>query len=649
MTLPSATTTITSTAVAPATGTDLIAVIAPVTTNADATPRVFANAAAVVALHGYNEGAEYVALHVRETRKPVLFVGIPIATPGAVSRKNVSGNSGTSVVDVAAGGSGTLAEVDGVVTVITGGTVGTDQIVIGVSLDGGRTTKRVRLGTANSYAIPSVGMTLSFAAGTLVAGDTALTWASSAPRGNQSGLEDAREALAAQQKQVRSWLIIGDLQSSSDADNVVTEVNAYETASDRYVYARCGVRDRLPAAAMSRITVRMTGSPTVTFAEVGATGDTITRSSGSFVTDGFVAGDRITTTGSVSNNFAGALITGVTALVLTLDTQDLVAEGPVADVTITGSPGLTFTEVGATGDTLTRSRGSWLTDGFRVGDTLGISGTSSNNFTDGDVTAVTATVITFGTRDLTAEGVRSDAVTVTSGQTKAAWIAEQDAEYASVDDEPRIDLGAGRARKMSPLIGYELRRSVSWAASIREYQHDVHIPCWRKDDGSLSGWDLEDDNGELVEFDERVDGGALAGRFTCFRTWANGPTGTFIAQSLTRADDSSILSRTHNVAVANVAQTVCQAATESAIGQVLLLNDDGTAKQESLLLLESRVDGELAVALLQDRGEGARASGASWTASRDDVLNVPDAVLTGVLELTLNGTVEHIATSVRVQ
>lgn len=649
MTLPSATTTITSTAGAPATGTDLIAVIAPVTTNADATPRVFANAAAVVALHGYNEGAEYVALHVQETRKPVLFVGIPIATPGAVSRKNVSGNSGTSVVDVAAGGSGTLAEVDGVVTVITGGTVGTDQIVIGVSLDGGRTTKRVRLGTANSYAIPSVGMTLSFAAGTLVAGDTALTWASSAPRGNQSGLEDAREALAAQQKQVRSWLIIGDLQSSSDADNVVTEVNAYETASDRYVYARCGVKDRLPAAAMSRITVRMTGSPTVTFAEVGATGDTITRSSGSFVTDGFVAGDRITTTGSVSNNFAGALITGVTALVLTLDTQDLVAEGPVADVTITGSPGLTFTEVGATGDTLTRSRGSWLTDGFRVGDTLGISGTSSNNFTDGDVTAVTATVITFGTRDLTAEGVRSDAVTVTSGQTKAAWIAEQDAEYASVDDEPRIDLGAGRARKMSPLIGYELRRSVSWAASIREYQHDVHIPCWRKDDGSLSGWDLEDDDDELVEFDERVDGGALAGRFTCFRSYANGPAGTFIAQSLTRADDASILSRTHNVAVANVGQTVCQAATENAIGQVLRLNTDGTATQESLRLLESRVDGELAVALLQNRGEGARASGATWTASRDDVLNVPDAVLTGVLELTLNGTVEHIATSVRVQ
>lgn len=649
MTLPSATTTITSTAGAPATGTDLIAVIAPVTTNADATPRVFANAAAVVALHGYNEGAEYVALHVQETRKPVLFVGIPIATPGAVSRKNVSGNSGTSVVDVAAGGSGALAEVDGVVTVVTGGTIGADQIVIGVSLDGGRTTKKVRLGTANSYAIPSVGMTLSFAAGTLVAGDTVLTWTSTAPRANQSGWQDAREALAAQQKQVRSWLIIGDLQSSSDADNVVTEVNAYETASDRYVYARCGVQDRLPAAAMSRITVRMTGSPTVTFAEVGATGDTITRSSGSFVTDGFVAGDRITTTGSVSNNFAGALITGVTALVLTLDTQDLVAEGPVADVTITGSPGLTFTEVGATGDTLTRSRGSWLTDGFRVGDTLGISGTSSNNFTDGDVTAVTATVITFGTRDLTAEGVRSDAVTVTSGQTKAAWIAEQDAEYASVDDEPRIDLGAGRARKMSPLIGYELRRSVSWAASIREYQHDVHIPCWRKDDGPLSGWDLEDDNGELVEFDERVDGGAIAGRFTCFRTWANGPTGTFIAQSLTRADDSSILSRTHNVAVANVAQTVCQAATENAIGQVLRLNTDGTATQESLRLLESRVDGELAVALLQNRGEGARASGATWTASRDDVLNVPDAVLTGVLELTLNGTVEHIATSVRVQ
>lgn len=68
----------------------------------------------------------------------------------------------------------------------------------------------------------------------------------------------------------------------------------------------------------------------VTFAEVGATGDTITRGTGSFVTDGYKPGMLLTVAGSVSNNFTGALIAAVSATVLTLDTQDLVAEGPVS-------------------------------------------------------------------------------------------------------------------------------------------------------------------------------------------------------------------------------------------------------------------------------------------------------------------------------
>jgi len=253
------------------------------------------------------------------------------------------------------------------------------------------------------------------------------------------------------------------------------------------------------------------------------------------------------------------------------------------------------------------------------------------------------------TGSFAAEVIGTHGVTITAGETKAQWIANIDSAFAAVDAQKRIDLAAGRLRKLSPITQYLMRRPVSWAASIREYQHDVQIPCWRKADGPLDGWSLDDADGNLYEFDERIDAGALAAPFTCARSWANGPVGAFIALSLTRATEASLLSRTHNMAVANVAQTVAQTEAENAIGQVLQLNSDGTATTESLNKIKERVNSALQNNLLQDTGEGPRASSATWTPAADDVLNVPGALLNAVLELNLNGTLEKIATTVRIQ
>jgi hypothetical protein len=52
---------------------------------------------------------------------------------------------------------------------------------------------------------------------------------------------------------------------------------------------------------------------------------------------------------------------------------------------------------------------------------------------------------------------------------------------------------------------------------------------------------------------------------------------------------------------------------------------------------------------LQRKSEGPRASGAAWKASTSDILNVPDAELTGVLDLRLGATLEKIRTRVRIQ
>ena len=111
----------------------------------------------------------------------------------------------------------------------------------------------------------------------------------------------------------------------------------------------------------------------------------------------------------------------------------------------------------------------------------------------------------------------------------------------------------------------------------------------------------------------------------------------------------------HNRDVANVAQAVCQAATENFAGLTLNLNrpdNDGkrTAKATVLADLEAKVNTELRRNLLEDvEGTGGRASFVSWTPSTDDDLGVPDANLTGTLELELNGTLVTITTTGRVR
>jgi len=83
----------------------------------------------------------------------------------------VFAGTGTSVITV----TGTPFDTyDGIMTVLKAGTIGTTGIQIKVSLDGGESdTGTINLGTATTYAIPNTGITLNFAAGTLVLADKA--------------------------------------------------------------------------------------------------------------------------------------------------------------------------------------------------------------------------------------------------------------------------------------------------------------------------------------------------------------------------------------------------------------------------------------------------------------------------------------------
>lgn len=479
-TLPSVTTTVSEDAGVPGSGSDLVCIWSPVLNSADALPRFFGSAKAVYDLHGYCEGVEYAALHASQTGKGFLFCGLPIATAGAITI-SATGGTGTAVASVAAASGGVLAEHDGVLKAVNSGIVGTDQIRLEYSLDDGFTFQPLRLGTATAASIPYFNVNLAFATGTVVAGDTILTWHGSAPKSNATGWGDARDALAAQAKLFRSVLLCGDLASHTEAASLLTEINGYATANERFIFARASVRD-------------------------------------------------------------------------------------------------------------------------------------------------------MGTGDAT----------------KAAWMASLETEYATIDGQPRIDLGAGRGRINSPFSSWYMRRNAAWFASLREYQHDLHIPVWRKKDGPC-GADLLDLDGNLAEWDDRVDGGAgSAARFTTLRTWGNGPGGGFITLSLTRATDGSVLGYTHNEAVTNLACSTVQAAAEdAAIGESLLLNPDGTATKDSLATIEARINAALKLALLTNRGEGPRASKAVATVDPTTDFSVaePTAVIT--TELDLRGTIHSVTNIVR--
>jgi len=128
---------------------------------------------------------------------------------------------------------------------------------------------------------------------------------------------------------------LGNITIPADGDNATaSSINTPICAvadGVKYLASRLGV-------AMHTFTAvkYMTGNPQLTFAEVGATGDTITRLTGSWITDGFVAGDVIMVEGSAAGNNIRGIVQTVTATVLTMDTTDLAAEGPATGFTVRG-------------------------------------------------------------------------------------------------------------------------------------------------------------------------------------------------------------------------------------------------------------------------------------------------------------------------
>jgi len=120
-------------------------------------------------------------------------------------------------------------------------------------------------------------------------------------------------------------------------------------------------------------------SPGLVFAENGAAPDTITRNSGSWIADGFVAGMTIDVSGTAANdNFYTIASISADGLTLTLSSDSRLVNESRAKLS-EAPPDLNFTDNGSNPDTIKRSAGNWSTDGFQVGDAILVSGTQSND------------------------------------------------------------------------------------------------------------------------------------------------------------------------------------------------------------------------------------------------------------------------------
>jgi hypothetical protein len=187
---------------------------------------------------------------------------------------------------------------------------------------------------------------------------------------------------------------------------------------------------------------------------IDTTLDDWTRVLGSWIVDGFQVGDVITVAGSASNN-GDHTVTAVTDLILTTGGSNLTTEGSQSDLVIT-SPGdevITLAnvkanslltgqgpfQVSATGaaltggpgvviatdtDDFTRDGGSWIDDGFVVGQSVTVTESASNNatFTVSAVLALTLTV----EENLVDEGSQTDLVMTAPGVLPAGLTAATD-------------------------------------------------------------------------------------------------------------------------------------------------------------------------------------------------------------------------------
>lgn len=648
--LPRATTLLDATGGGIAKGSELLAILSCSESGPIAEARLIARVQSQLDTFGKSEGLELGGHNIQLNDLPHLFVRLTTATPGAIDHVDASGWTGSARSSF----SGTPLDDEEIqIRITTGGTRGTTGIVFQVSRDGGVSWGGfIRLGTATSYVIPDTGITWTISTGTMVALDLVKVFCT-APRWNAAGLAAGFAALTAQSRLPRIVVVCGDVTSASELQSVIDQIAAYETSSQRYSHVLCNARDRRRTAAMQK-TGGVMGRAGIVPDDVDfdATGDTITRDTGSWIDDGFAIGDSVTVVSPLNAGVKG-VISALTATVMTLPASPgLVAEanllGSAISVTSVAPGDLDFTTT-----TITRNVGSFVTDGFKVGDYVDVLGTASNNTRLGPLTAVSATVLTFAAGGVAESNVSGLDVSITSVELEGDWQAAVETIVGVNPPSQKVNVrtvfGAGRLRRLSPVSANRKRRPYAWALACRVMGHDLHVSPAKVEAGPLEGWTNTDENGKQEDYDDRVGGGFMASiRVAAAQSHdVVGISGIYAGLPLTLAADDAPLSRLPIGLVCNLACTIAKSEYTRKLNANVI-----TSRAKLILPKEAeRIDKSalraLRSALLGAGPEGQRASDVTCAMDRTVVLTVGANVPVEVA-VTGQSYIERFTVTVRV-
>lgn len=632
----------------------LVAVLACMQLGTPASFRLYDSADEVKAERGFGAGYEFAAHYGEMADGQILFSGLTAAVAGEISHVDNTKMKGSSTasftgapfddeqlqVKVADDGN------DG-----NGTDVGTAGISIQYSRDGGLTWSRaLRLGTATSYAIATVGVTVNFSAGTLKTGDIA-SCVCTAPMWDSAAITAAISALLKRADKPRAILVCGDCPDRTTLQELIAQAAALR-AGNRFTQLFFSLRDYLPPATFqgSRTFEASLSAAIVT---VNAAGKTYTRTTGSFLTDGLQVGDTVNWAGFVNGGNNGHhVITALTATVMTV-AEVLVDEVNVADTTCS-TLGQSLTATAAT-KKYTRTVGSWLTEGFAVGQTATFTGfVNAENNGDHLITDVTATDLTVA-EVLVDETPAVFGVTASAKELDSTWTAALGGVVGDTLATELLDQGVspygGRGRRVSPTDGSNKRRPAAWWTLIRWMQHDPAVAPHRVSDGALGGGDITivDANGDPEDHDERTMGGLLENRISCLESKDDRP-GVFVSLALTLDDDDAVLSRVQTKGVSDIICDIVQTETSSKLGSSVETKKDGTLTEAAARAIEDHVRGAVQKKVLVKGpldGEPQASSIDSITISRTANVLQPGTLVPTVTKWTPLGTLEQITNTVQ--
>ena len=188
------------------------------------------------------------------TGNPVTCVSVPSTTPGVNTAVfTAAANTGTSVLTI----TGTPNDdYYLVVTILAGGTFGTQGVVVGISLDAGATNAYVvNMGTATTVTTASpfttyTGLSLSFTVATTVLADVYYA-VCTAPLWNDAGVQSALNAVVAIKSEVFQDVMIAGVSAAADATAFDGYMSTLSTTNRRFSRLLCQVRDAVWGGASS--------------------------------------------------------------------------------------------------------------------------------------------------------------------------------------------------------------------------------------------------------------------------------------------------------------------------------------------------------------------------------------------------------------